>query len=303
MMALFVDPIRYGTTGGLIPYPMDRLTAALDNPELGLPVLMDPGEAYDRFAECLITHRPFAVPLLAGPLTGFAAPSPDFPAVRFASLNKTEPSIELVPGCEGDLLWDQPETAPSSALSYLVFPESRQSWLGTNPGLHTTTLDCSPGGADYTCRELIRLIKLIKYRHSVPIRSYFLELFALRWIEGSHDLPATTVAEIINQMMTAGRRPYIHTGTLSADASALLGALAGQLQAAARAGQMLTTVDLTTPEQQGRTDACDDLDALPQAAGLVTQIADQARTARDAEVAGDVTTALAGWQRLIGQHP
>ena len=43
----------------------------------------------------------------------------------------------------------------------------RTRLLGFDPALHALVLDLSPGGRDYVCRELIRLLKLLNFRHGL----------------------------------------------------------------------------------------------------------------------------------------
>jgi hypothetical protein len=54
------------------------------------------------------------------------------------------PPLELIPGCEADFLWDSQLTAPSSGLVRWAFSGRPDRWLGTEPGLHSVTLDYSP---------------------------------------------------------------------------------------------------------------------------------------------------------------
>jgi hypothetical protein len=233
---------------------------------------------------------------------GFAPPRRDFPTARFQSMTD-EPSIELVPGCDGDFLWDDRSTAPTSALATLVFPGPERRWLGTDPALHTTVLDQIPGGIDYTSRELIRLLKLAKYRRSVPLRSYFVELFAMRWIEGSFDLEASTIEEIVEAMRGNQRQPYAHLGELSRDVGLAMAALAEQVEATARAGGRLETVDLATPERVGQTIAFEDPDGERRWASELAAVAAGLLEARQHEEAGDDAAALATWEASLGYPP
>ncbi|MGW3287359.1 hypothetical protein ACWDR3_22250 [Streptomyces sp. NPDC001002] len=317
VLVVFVDPIRnllstpgwlrdvedgtWEPAAGSLPYSLPDVLSALAQPPSvessslrpsisGPP---DPARVFDEFVERFTGPR--------ASVEGFAAPRPDFPAVTFVS-ECGEPSIELVPGLEADFLWDDPEQAPSSGLSFRVFPGTRERWLGTHPELHDSTLTLSPGGDDYTCREMIRHVKLLlKYSGGLPLRSYFIELFVLRWVEGSHDLPARTVEDILDRMAALGRRPYAHTRQFTDDIRALLDALSGQLRTCAAEGRMLDTVDLTTPETQGQTEACASMSALRECAEGVARIREVVVRARYAEEAGDVEAAVALWRRLL--HP
>ncbi|WP_432043829.1 hypothetical protein [Streptomyces cadmiisoli] len=316
VLVVFTDPIRdllyspdwlrevtngtWNPADGSLPYSLRNVLDVLAETPAGEPpaksLLPDPPRPERVFGD-------FADRLTAPGRTvsGFDTPRPDFPAVTFAS-KCDEPSIELVPGLEADFLWDSPEHTPSSGLSYRVFPGTRDRWLGTNPEQHDATLSCSPGGSDYTCREMIRLLKLLlKYAGGVPLRSYFVELFAMRWIEGSHDLPARTVEDILERMAALGRHPYAHTGRLTRDIASVLAALAEQLRTCTAGGRLLDTVDLTTPETSGQTEACATPAAQAECADGVARLHEAVLRARHAEEAGDAETAVDLWQRLL--HP
>ncbi len=289
MVAVFGDPIRHGRAEAVLPYSLESVMDALAEGRQ-LPAPITPAAAFDLFARCLEDM---------GPVAGFGGPRRAFPAVHFASLTD-EPSVELVPGCEADFLWDSPLTAPSSGLVDVAFPATPDEWRGTSAVLHRSTLDLSPGGADYTCREVIRILKLIKYRRSIPVLSYFLELFTLRWLEGSHTVAAESVDDIVRQVDTGWTR-RAPDGLLVDDIAELLGALADQLKAAHVRETPLTTADLTTPETSGTVRICEDLPRLASAAEGFALVAARARTARDAVAQGDHETALSVWRRLLGE--
>jgi hypothetical protein len=284
MLATFLDPARQA----MRRERSQGFAAELPSIERTAPIHEDAHTAYEMFA--VRVERLGAVP-------GFGAPIRDFPAVRFPSLTE-EPSIELVPGCEAGFLWDDAASAPTSALAALVFP-GPDGWLGTNPALHASVLDHSPGGNDYSCRELIRLLKRAKYCCGVPLRSYFVELFALRWIEGSADLKATTVGELLAAMGSAGREAYAETNDLSADLGAAMGGLAEHARAAADSGARLETIDLATPEQIGQTFAFEDSRDETRWAPQLQELAREMATARAEEKAGGVDAALRRWRALL----
>src|SRR5262245_16896069 len=100
---------------------------------------------------------------------------------------------------------------------------------------------------------MIRLLKLIKYRRGIPVLSYFLELFTLRWLEGSEAFAAESLAGIVKQYGTAWSSRML--GLLADDLPKLITSLAGQLRKAA-SGNPLRMIDLTTPEKIGTVDAC-----------------------------------------------
>ncbi|GAA4533591.1 hypothetical protein [Nonomuraea ferruginea] len=288
MLAVFGDPIRHGAADTVLPYSIEQLLEAMaaDRPPPG-PIR--PRKAYDLFADRLEAM---------GPMSGFGPLRRAFPAVHFPSLT-AEPSMELVPGCEADFLWDSPVTAPSSGLAEVAFPATEERWLGTSPALHERTLDASPGGVDYTCREAIRIIKLIKYRRSIPVLSYFLELFALRWLEGSHAFDAESISQIVEQA-DLGWHTRLPVGHLIDDIPALLSALAGQLGRAAAQGRQLRMIDLTTPEREGTVEACDATHAVGAAESFeaAATLAHRARAAADR---GDQSAALSAWRELLRQ--
>lgn len=309
VLVVFTDPIRdllrrpgwlrevangewAGPADASLPYSLrDALSAAeagSGGSSSGPPA---PSRVFADFADRLTAGLPS--------VRGFASPVADHPAVRFATTSG-EPSIELVPGLEADFLWDDPTTAPSSGLSYRVFPGPGDRWLGTHPQLHRETLNCGRGGSDYTCREMIRLLKLmLTYGGGCPLRSYFIELFVLRWVEGSHDLPAGTIPEIIERMNTLGRRPYAHTGPLTRDVVEALAALSAQLHTSTAEGRALDTVDLTTPETRGLTAACASMTDQVVCTGKVDRVLAVVARARHAEETGDAQGAVAVWRRLL----
>lgn len=316
VLVVFTDPIRrllhqpnwlhdlaHGTwkpASGSLPYSLpDVLDALAEETPRGseerrrtLPEPPVPSSVFAEFVDCLDT--------LAPPAHGFGAPVPDFPAVKFVSQHD-EASIELVPALEADFLWDRAETAQTPGLSFRVFPGTRDRWLGTHPELHNATLMFGRGGSDYTCRELVRLLKLLlKYVGRCPLRSYFVELFVLRWIEGSHDLSARTVPDIIDRMNSLGRRPYAHTGPLSRDVVSVLSALAAELRVCIVEGRILDTVDLTTPETEGQTEACETMDDIVVCSQGVERIHAMVAEARRLEESGDARAAVSVWRQLVG---
>jgi hypothetical protein len=226
----------------------------------------------------------------------FDLPVGDFPAVHFSSRTH-EPSVEVVPGIEADILWEEAATTPSSGLVRVAFPARRERWLGTEPRLHSSVLDLGQHGTDYSVRELIRLLKLVKYRHGVPVLSYFLELFAMRWLEGSETFTAESIADIVEQYGTAwSARPL---GLLVDDIAKLIASLAEQLRSAANS-RSLTMIDLTTPETIGTVDACANVRQAGTAADLMEFSATKANDARAAAAAGDSFSAIAHWRAILG---
>lgn len=287
MLAVFIDPIRHGVDDSVLPYSLQQLRHFLDRGEHAPPV-QAAGATFDLIAERLDG---------LGPSCGFDPPVRDFPAVRFCS-RRGEPAVEVVPSIEADILWDRTETTPSSGLVRVAFPAQRDRWLGTEPRLHSSVLDFGRCGADYSIRELIRLLKLIKYRRGVPVLSYFLELFALRWLEGSEAFAARSIAHIVEEHNTAWS--FRQLGLLVDDSAELLTSLAGQLRAGAESGH-LTMIDLTTPEEIGTVHACADAEHTRVAAELMESIATEADGARLAARAGDSSSAIARWQAILGE--
>lgn len=289
MLAVFEDPVRHALLDRSSGEArLDTLLSLADVAQAP-PLHQDPDAAYRTFADCLEAD---------GTIEGFGQPQRSFPAVRYESLTN-EPSVELVPGSEGDFLWDAGAATPTSGLAFLVFPGEGGRWLGTHPGLHRTLLDSSPGGVDYGCRELIRLLKLVNYWASLGITSYFLELFALRWIEGSHDLPAATIAEVVEAMERAGRQPYAGTSELSADVGNVLGALLSEARSVALGGSPLCMADLGTPETVGRTSAFGEAGANARRLGRLANVVQDLRRARWDEEHGHLECALGTWRNLL----
>jgi hypothetical protein len=289
MLAVFLDPIRHGVDESGLPYSMRQLRTSLDR-GMPAPPVLSAGEAFELVAECLDG---------VGPSCGFDPPTPDFPAIRFRS-RTGEPAVEVVPSIEADLLWDRAETKPSSGLVRVAFPARRDRWSGTEPGLHSSVLDQGRSGTDYTVRELIRLLKLIKYRCDVPVLSYFLELFTLRWLEGSETFAARNIAQIVEAHETAWH--FRQLGLLIDDLTDLLASLAGQLRAAVETGHLATTIDLTTPESEdnNNVDACADIEQTRVAAERMETVAAKADHARIAAHAGAPSQAIAIWQAILG---
>jgi hypothetical protein len=292
VVAVFHHPVHYGVGDDLVaidddavlPYSMKEIRAAIaaGRPR---PRPLVPGAVYDIFAHCLQNLV----------VRGYGAPVRDFPAVRFPSLT-ADPPVELVPGCEADFLWNTP-AQPSSALVRVAFPASRDRWLGTEPALHAGILDVSPGGMDYTARELIRLLKLVKYRRNIPVMSYSLELYALRWIEGSERFPAENISQIIAEADHAWTRRT--AGYLIDDVVSVLAALAEQLGDAGRCGVPLRMIDLTTPETTGTVDACANAAGSLLASSLIAACADEADAAREAADRGDLSRSRGIWRGLV----
>ena len=289
LVAVFLDPVDHGIEDGVLPYSMRELrTAIATHSELPEPIR--PLDAYRLFWECLAGMD--RVP-------GYELPVADWPAVTFAS-RTGQPSVDLVPGVETGFLWRSDETKPSSALVTVAFPASDDRWLGTSPQLHAGVLDLQPGGQDYTCRELIRLVKLIKHRRGIKILSYFIELYVMRWLEGSHEYPADSINDIVaNAGVTWTRRNP--DGCLIRDAPAMLADFARQLRAASGEERGFVMIDLTTPEARG-TVVVDAADAGP----LATQFAEVAGLARVARLAAerdDAARAIAIWRDLLDPRP
>jgi len=254
------------------------------------PAVLDAGVAFDRVRECLDG---------IGPSFGFDPPLGDFPAVRFVPRSGGT-AIEVVPGIEADALWDEHSTAPTSGLVRVAFPAERERWLGTEPRLHSSVLDLAPGGSDYSPRELIRLLKLIKYRRGIPVLSYYLELFVLRWLEGSEAFAATSISSIVEQHGIAWSSRS--AGYLADDLPALVSTLAGQLRASSRGGGPTTMIDLTTPEELGTVQACTDAMRARAAADLLGTIAAEANAAHDAAGDGKPELAVARWRTVLGEE-
>jgi hypothetical protein len=291
MLAVFLPPNPWGTRESILPYTAKELRRALerDNFLSHLPYPPAPGKAFDLVAECLAD---------LGPSCEFDPPTLDFPAVRFSSRTE-EPAIEFVPSISADILWDHKSTAPSSGLVRVVFPARRDQWKGTDAALHSSTLNFGRHGSDYSVRELIRLLKLIKYRHGVPVRSYFLEIFALRWLEGSEEFPAKSIADIIQQHDVAWS--FRDLGLLVNDIARLVASLAERLSRAAE-GRMLSMVDLTTPEQRGPTvEACEDATQARAAAVLMESIATEAGKARTAVQTRNSSSAIGHWRTILDE--
>lgn len=285
MLAVFLDPIRHGIDDSIFPYSIAQLRDAIARGTRPPPV-PGPGAAFDQVADRLAD---LALP------GAFDLPVRDFPAVRFPS-RTAEPSVEVVPGIEADILWDQVSTRPSSGLVRVAFPAYRNRWLGTEPRLHSGVLDFGRSGTDYTVRELIRLLKLVKYRRDIPVRSYFLEVFCLRWLEGSELFPAKSIADIVEQHSTAWS--FRRLGLLVDDVADLLTSLAGYLNATA-SGDAAAMIDITTPEKLGTIDACADPEQARVAAELTESVAAEADVARISARVGDPSSAVTRWRAIL----
>lgn len=285
LLAVFLDPIRHGIDDSILPYSIAQLRDTIARGTRPPPV-PDPEAAFDQVADRL---DDLALP------EAFDLPVRDFPAVRFPS-RTAEPSVEIVPGIEADILWDQVSTRPSSGLVRVAFPAYRNRWIGTEPQLHGSVLDFGRSGTDYSVRELVRLLKLVKYRRGIPVRSYFLEVFCLRWLEGSELFPAKSIADIVERHNTAWS--FRRLGLLVDDAAEFLTSLAGYLNATA-SGESATMIDLMTPEERATIDACADPEQARVAAEVTESVAAEADAARIAARAGDPSSAITRWRAVL----
>ncbi|MFX0581119.1 hypothetical protein [Nocardia nepalensis] len=154
-------------------------------------------------------------------------------------------------------------------------------------------LAAATGGLDYSSRELIRLVKLVKYRRSIPLSSYFVEVFCLRWLEGSESYGAASIAEIVEACGSQWTRRS--PGRLITDIPELLTSLGEYLRSVA-VGSGADMVDLTTPETGGTVGACRSPSIAAVAADSVARVADIAR--RAAEIV-DPQAAIALWRSIF----
>ncbi len=286
VLMVFGDPIRHGLSHSRLPYSVDDLRRTLET-GVAIPRVVDPATAFDVVAAAIGGAR---VPGMS-----FGAPRRDFPAVTFPATSGG-PSLDVVPSIEADALWDETTKAPSSGLVRVAYPARRDRWLGTEPKLRPAVLDFSPTGRDYDARTIIRLLKVIVRRRRIPVRAYFLEVFALRWLEGSEAFPADSTDEIVSAM-GSGWQPR-RLGLLADDLADLLTALARHLSLAASRSEIPTMVDLTSPETKGTVEACGK-DALADAANS----ASEARLAGLPSHSGSSQRSLAGWQLTFLEFP
>ena len=161
----------------------------------------------------------------------------DWPATCLWPFEHQQQRIDVVPSVEAHFLFGGSSPARSGLVSY-VFPSNRDEWVGTLPALQTSVLAFSH--RDSRC--LIRLLKLWKYRNHATIRSFFLSMFVLRWLENSRFLiDLGGAAEIVQEIQSVKQQGLYREqkyGTRDQNIAALLGELTVLLQRQRPAGTL-----------------------------------------------------------------
>lgn len=221
----------------------------------------------------------------------------NWPAVRLWPIGYESESIDVVPGVEAYFLHDGPSPQRSGLVSY-AFPSSREEWVGVMPKLHFAVLDL----AHHDCRWLIRLLKLWKYRNEIPIRSFFLEMFVLRWLENSHWIDLGSATEIVDKIIDLKEQGLYRQQTYGdpdQNIASMLSELGSLLRSQRFRNNLPRLADLACPEFVSWAYPCNSETELPDIIMKVEQGAERAALAVQAGQHRDIQQALKLWRTLF----
>lgn len=76
-------------------------------------------------------------------------------------------------------------------------------WWPTSPRAHNTMLDKLDIQTNGLSRKLIKVFKLWKFNNNIPIRTFFIETFILRWFLNTYKIPGT-MGDVLREVQSMG---------------------------------------------------------------------------------------------------
>ncbi|EKU97030.1 hypothetical protein Lepto7375DRAFT_1069 [Leptolyngbya sp. PCC 7375] len=207
-----------------------------------------------------------------------------------------QPEISAFQGLGGTILEPWPDHPKD-----LVFCMNAQTFYPIDPEQHLDWLGKADNSTDGYARILIRLLKLWKYQRSVPICSYYLEMFVVRWLMMGHHVDGHNIYEVVAKCPKSEadleKLPrFIACGNPSKDLSHIVVDLHEHLREPLSRGEMPGIQDMSTEDWWARAMPCRDVEEvrtilreLRKGYGLTAQ-------ACKAELAGRFGEAIQHWK-------
>lgn len=180
-----------------------------------------------------------------------------------------------------------------------LFPGHPEAWLATQPGAQLRLLEVLDSRSSGMGRRIIRLLKKWTKLRGIPIRSYFLEVFVLRWFQNTHDLQGDwgdIEAALRQQPNERGPRSIT---TVSEGLCSIVEALNQSIGQCIDVGRPLSLSDPTTHAAWGETYATS---TVYEAAFALSTIASDLGAMKEAlglELHGRTDDAIAIWKQLL----
>lgn len=102
---------------------------------------------------------------------------------------------------------------------------SKGLWTPITPTLHRMIMKRYNDITEGIAAKLIRYLKVWKYQYNVPIRSYYIEIFVLRWLFNTHQMCVENIEKLSDLAGHVVDRNKAYTGIWGLDIVAVLSAL------------------------------------------------------------------------------